>query len=82
MIELNSVRKIKINLSDYDYKQDIANRIFIFSLNDFERNVLEEILYSSIKTPIKDLANDLECDLQKMTTALIKLEKTKLFPFI
>jgi DNA-binding Lrp family transcriptional regulator len=81
MAELNSLRKNKISLEDYNYKQDIENRLLMaqFTSNDLE--VLEEILYSSIKIPIRKLAKSVDLEEAKVFTILEKLSKTGLFVF-
>lgn len=55
VIEINSIRKIKINLEDYDYKSDLKDRLFLSHLTHFDIRLLEEIVYSSIQIPIKKL---------------------------
>ncbi len=79
MRELNSARKIKINLSDYDFKKDIDNRLLIAEFSDFDREVLEEILYSSIHTDIEKLQKSLNASEKTLSTCLKKLSKTGLF---
>ncbi len=81
MAELSSLRKNKITLEDYDYKQDIENRLLMsqFTSNDLE--VLEEILYSSIKIPVRKLAKSVDLEESKVFVILQKLSKTGLFTF-
>lgn len=81
MAELSSLRKNKISLEDYDFKQDIENRLVMsqFSSNDLE--VLEEILYSSIKIPIRKIAKSVDLDEDEIFPILEKLNKTGLFAF-
>jgi DNA-binding Lrp family transcriptional regulator len=81
MVELSSLRKNKISLEDYNYKQDIENRLLMaqFTSNDLE--VLEEILYSSIKIPIRKLAKSVDLDEDEVSAILEKLSKTGLFVF-
>ncbi len=78
MLEITQVRKNKICLLDYNYKQDIANRIMLSTLNDFELRVLEEILYSSIKTSFSRLSKDLQIPEKNLFNVLEKFEKTNL----
>jgi len=77
-MELSSSRKIKINLSDYDFQKDIENRLHMahFSISDTE--VLEEILYSPLKVSIEKLAQSLETMPQDLLPILEKLSKTDL----
>lgn len=79
MRELNSARKIKINLSDYDFKKDIDNRLLMAEFSAFDREVLEEILYSSIHTDIEKLAKNLNANEKELRPCLKKLSKTGLF---
>ena len=60
MIELTAVKKNKITLSDYNYRRDIENRLLLASFTAFEIAVLEEILYSPIKAPIRKIAKNIE----------------------
>ncbi len=79
MLEANTYRKNKINLSDYDYQTDIKNRLLMskFSKNDLE--VLEEILYSSLRLPIQKLADSLDLSEKELFPILTKLSETELF---
>lgn len=81
MVELSSSRKNKISLEDYNYKQDIENRLLMaqFVCNDL--TVLEEILYSSIKIPIRKLAKNTNLSEEELMPILEKLSKTGLFAF-
>lgn len=78
MVELNTVRKNKINLADYDYKKDIENRLLMaqFSVQDVQ--ILEEILFSSLTIPLRKLIKSLELSDDEVLTALNKLCKTGL----
>jgi len=79
MIELSSVRKNKINLSDYPYQKDIENRLLMAEFSVFDVEVLEEILFSPLKIPIKKLARSLETPLDQLMPILEKLGQTGLF---
>ncbi|NGX56857.1 MAG: hypothetical protein K1060chlam5_01103 [Candidatus Anoxychlamydiales bacterium] len=68
-------RKNKISINDYDYKQDINIRLLVSSLSVDELNVLEELLYSSIKTNLKDLSDNLDIDKNTLLLALEKFSK-------
>lgn len=78
MKELISARKIKINLSDYEYEKDINNRLLMSEFSDLDREILEEILYNSVKIPIKNLSLDLNIDEKQVRKSLNKLSKTGL----
>jgi predicted transcriptional regulator len=81
MMELNSARKIKIILSDYDYENDIRNRLLMADFSDVDRKVLEEILYSSVKIPIFKLSQRLDLDPETLNKSLSKISKTGLFEY-
>ena len=79
LMESSSLRKIKVNLSDYDFQKDIENRLHManFSISDTE--VLEEILYSPLRVSIERLALNLDAMPQDLLPVLEKLSKTGLF---
>ena len=81
MAELSSLRKNKISLEDYDFKQDIENRLLMSQFSSTDLEVLEEILYSSIKIPIRKLAKSVDLDEDEIFPILEKLSKTGLFAF-
>jgi hypothetical protein len=70
MLEVTSVRKLKINLSDYDSEQDISNRTLMSHFSDFDIQVLGEILFSSLKISLKKLARSLDCSEEKLLPIL------------
>lgn len=78
MVELNAVRKNKINLSDYDYKKDIDNRLLMaqFSVQDVQ--ILEEILFSSLSISLRKLVKNLSLSDNEALDSLNKLSKTGL----
>jgi predicted transcriptional regulator len=79
MIELSPSRKNKITLSDYDYRKDIENRSLMAQFSTLDRDLLEEILYSSLFIPIQKLEKDLNLDKKTIVPILKKLSKTGLF---
>lgn len=79
MHELSLARKNKISLSDYNFKKDIENRLLMAQFSVLDLEILEEVLYSSIKIQIRKLAKTLDVDDEKLISALKKLEKTGLF---
>ena len=81
MAELNSTRKNKISLEDYDYKQDIENRLLMAQFTSKDIDVLEEILYSSIRIPIRKLAKSTDLEEKELLPILEKISKTGLFTF-
>ncbi len=74
MLELNAARKIKINLADYDFASDIKNRIFISQFSALDLAVLEEILYSPIKTSLSKFTKNTNLS-EKPTEILDSLKK-------
>ncbi|MBS4163605.1 Uncharacterized protein PRO82_000908 [Candidatus Protochlamydia amoebophila] len=72
-------RKTKIVLSDYPYKRDIENRLLLSHLSILEVKILQEILHSSLKISIKELAEELEISSPILISHLDKLSATKLF---
>ncbi len=59
MLELASARKNKINLSDYNFRQDMESRMLMadFSVTDLE--ILEEILFSPLRIATEKLTRSL-----------------------
>ncbi len=78
MLELNLLRKNKINLSDYNSKQDIENRILISDFSTADLKVLEEILFSPLKISLKKLARSLQIPEKELLTILHKLAASNL----
>lgn len=81
MAELNTPKKNKICLEDYNYKQDIENRLALAQFSAFDVEILEEILYSSIKISIRKLAKSVDSDESEILPTLEKLSKTGLLTF-
>ncbi len=81
MLESNSIKKNKITLEDYNYKQDIENRLLMAQFTPNDIIVLEEILFSSIKIPIRKLAKSVDLDENAILPILQKISKTGLFVF-
>lgn len=71
-------RKNKVVLSDYNYRRDIVNRLFMAELTVFEVNVIQEILHSSLKFTIKHLAEAIDASEKEVLAAIDKLSKIKL----
>lgn len=63
-------RKNKINIGDYPYKKDIANRLILTQLSSTEIKVLQELLFQPSKCRISDLEDCLECDESALYSAL------------
>ncbi|MGK0183201.1 MAG: putative transcriptional regulator [Halioglobus sp.] len=75
---VNHSKKNKIELSDYNYRRDIENRILMSNFSTFDVEVLEEILNGSIKIRITDLATDLDSTFDELYPTIEKLSKTGL----
>jgi hypothetical protein len=73
MLELSAVRKNKINLSDYNFQQDIESRILLSDFSTFDLEVLEEILFSPLKISIKKLCRSIGCEENQLAPILQKL---------
>lgn len=78
MIELHPVKKNKVNLTDYDFRQDIRCRLFFSSITKEEMEVLEEILFSPLKFPIKDISRNLEMSMDVVKKILEKITSLSL----
>lgn len=81
MGELSSLRKNKICLSDYDYQKEIDNRLLMAQLTTLDIQVIEEILYSSLKISIKKLAKSVDAEETKIMPILEKLNAAGLLSF-
>ncbi len=75
---VSPTRKNKIDLSDYDYQRDIDNRLQMAHFTTFDVEVLEEVLNSSLKFSISDIAEFLEAPQNKVLDSLTTLSKTGL----
>jgi len=71
-------KKVKIQLTDYSYKKDIDNRLFLASLKPFETEVLKEILCSSLKIPFSELEDHFECSKDTLLPVIEKLSTSGL----
>lgn len=72
-------RKNKIVLADYDYCQDIENRLFLAQLSVVEAEVLKEIIHSSLTVKIAQLAETLSLPVKSLEAILAKLSESHLF---
>jgi hypothetical protein len=79
MIELTASKKNKISLADYNFRRDIENRLLMANFSTFEVAVLEEILYSPIRAPIRKMAKNLDKGEEELLPILEKFSKTGLF---
>lgn len=81
MIESTLIKKSKFSLSDYDYQKDLENRLLMGSFSNLDFTVLEEILFSPLKTPLRKIAKNLELSDEELFPVLENLSKTGLFSF-
>lgn len=79
MLSTTQIRKAKITLSDYAYRQDIESRIFMAHLSVFEVTVLQEIVHHSLKISIEEFANELDISTEILIPILHKLSASKLY---
>lgn len=73
-----STRKHKVELADYSYQRDIANRQLLAELTEFEVLAVEEIVNGSLKTTIDQLACVLEADTKTLQPLLERLHEVEL----
>src|SRR5690242_19541988 len=78
MLDLQTQRKTKIVLADYDYRRDLENRLLMSRFSDFDVLVLEELLYSSVHISIHKMARSLELEEKILLEILLNLSKTGL----
>ena len=78
MLELNLLRKNKINLADYDSQQDIENRILISDFSSTDLKVMEEILFNPLKISLKKLTRSLQIPEKDLSCTLAKFAKSGL----
>jgi hypothetical protein len=78
MLEISSVKKNKVNLSDYNSEQDIADRRLLADLTFFEHDVLQEIFFSPLRCPINKMCRNLGCDEDQVIQPLKKFSKSGL----
>ncbi len=72
---MSPARKNKITLSDYDYQRDIENRLLMAQFSTLDLEITEEILFSSLSSPIHKLAKNLDLDEKILHPTLEKLSQ-------
>lgn len=82
MTEIATYKKNKIELSEYDLSKDVQNRALMATFCPRDVEVLEEILYSSIRTPLSVLQQNLDLTEAELMPILEKLSKTLLFSIV
>lgn len=78
---VSPTKKNRINLADYDYKHDIKQRLLMSQFSIFDVEVLEEILNSSIKFNLSEIAEFLECDFATLLPSIDKLQQAGLLKY-
>ncbi|PWU13052.1 MAG: hypothetical protein C5B45_06700, partial [Chlamydiae bacterium] len=81
MLEISLIKKNKICLEDYNYKQDIENRLLISQLSARDLELLQEILYSPLKIAFRDLSEALSCEEKELIPSIKKFIKSGLLSF-
>jgi predicted transcriptional regulator len=78
MLDLQTQRKVKIVLSDYDYRRDLENRLLMSQFNDRDVHVLHEVLYSPLRFSLRKMARSLDLKETELENILKNLGKTGL----
>lgn len=72
MLEMPSVRKNKITLSDYAYQEDIKHRLIMASFTGLDVEVLQEILFSPLRISLKKLLKNFDAEEEQILETLKK----------
>jgi predicted transcriptional regulator len=78
MIELTAAKKNRVHLPDYQFKKDIENRMLLSDFSDLDLQILEELLFSSLKTSVKKLSRQVNLSEEIVTSVLNKIAPTGL----
>jgi len=78
MLEIELIKRLKVNLKDYDYQKDIQNRLVIAHFSAFDLEVLEEIIYNPLKISLNKLVNSLSTTEEKLLSTVSKLQDVDL----
>src|SRR5947207_1768905 len=71
-------RKNKISLSDYNFRKDVANRLFLADLTPFEISVLRELIDNTPNTTIDRLAKEVGVSAKNIEPSIEKFKKIEL----
>lgn len=77
-MQVTQAKKSKVNLNDYDYRKDIAHRIWLSDLSPIDIDVLREVVYGSIKTTISEVADLVDRSTEEIRPTLSKLSDYRL----
>lgn len=78
MLEISLIKKNKICLEDYNYKQDVENRLLLSQLSARDLELLQEILYSPLTITLQELSKALACEEKELLPSIKKFAKNKL----
>ena len=78
---LKNTKKTKISLPDYNFEEDIRNRLLLKTLSKQNLRVLEEILFSSLQFSIESLAENLDLNSDDLYEILETLSPLNLYNF-
>lgn len=77
-MNVNAIKKFKINLTDYNYRRDIEVLSLLSSLSEYEISLLQEVLNNSLKFDVSSLIEALECSKEEVVIGLERLSKSGL----
>ena len=72
-------KKNRIDLLDYDYRRDLENRQLLSQLSGFDIEVLNEIVFNSLKFPLQSIAETLDVTEECLQSSIDKLSMSGLF---
>jgi hypothetical protein len=78
---VKNTKKTKISLTDYNFKEDIQNRLILKSLSQDSLQILEEILCSSLQFSFESLSNNLDLSESELYPIIETLAPLNLFNF-
>lgn len=78
MLDIQALRRIKIQLADYDYQKDIENRLLMATFSHVDVTVLQELLYSPLKLSLRELASSVDFSEARVRESLQKFTQAGL----
>jgi predicted transcriptional regulator len=79
MLDLTTVKKHRVILADYPYQRDVASRLLMAGFSTTDVAVVEEILFSPLKTSVDTIAKSLDLKEGAVSASLAKLQPLGLF---
>jgi len=73
MLDLSAIKKMRINLTDYQWEEDCNMRLLLASLDVIDVEVMEEILFSPLEVPLSELMETLEYSKEILENSIKKL---------